>query len=96
LASPDRVVSKIKKYTISLLPLFLVLIWGVSFNALSVLAFRAGTDIAESLHTTPLIRLLISLGYQLGNLLLPPLVPIILWLYLFRDYAHKLVPKLVK
>lgn len=95
LASPDTVLGKLKKYALSLVPLFLVVIWGVSFNSIGVLAFQAGQQVAEQLNTTPTIRLIISLGLQLGKLIIPPLVPIILWLYLYRDYARELVPRLI-
>jgi len=95
LASPDSILGKIKKYAISIIPLFLVVIWGVFFGTLGVLAFYSGQEIAQQLNTTPTIRLLISLGFQLGKLIIPPLTPIILWLYLYRDYAHQLVPRLV-
>lgn len=95
LASPDTVLGKLKKYLISLVPLFLIVVWGVSFDSVGVLAFKAGPEVAQQLNSTPTIRLLISLGMQLGKLIIPPLVPIILWLYLYRDYAHQLVPRLV-
>lgn len=95
LASPDTILGKIKKYTISLIPLLLVAIWGICFGAIAILAFYSNQEIAQQLHTTPTIRLIISLGWQLGKLIIPPLVPVILWLYLYRDYAHKLVPRLV-
>lgn len=95
LASPDSIMGKIKKYAISLIPLFLIAIWGVSFAAIAILAFYSNPEIAQQLHTTPTIRLIISLGWQLGKLIIPPLVPVILWLYLYRDYAHQLVPRLV-
>lgn len=96
LASPDSIMGKVKKYLISLIPLFLIAIWGVSFGAVAILAFYTNQEIAQQLHTTPTIRLIISLGYQLGKLIIPPLTPIIVWLYLYRDYAHKLVPRLVR
>ena len=95
LASPDSILGKVKKYALSLIPLFLIAIWGVSFGAIAVLAFYSNQEIAQQLHTTPTIRLIISLGWQLGKLIIPPLVPVILWLYLYRDYAHQLVPRLV-
>jgi len=94
LASPDSILGKLKKYALSLTPLFLIAIWGVCFGAIAVLAFYSNQEIAQKLHTTPTIRLIISLGWQLGKLIIPPLVPVILWLYLYRDYAQKLVPKL--
>jgi hypothetical protein len=96
LASPDTILGKIKKYAVAIIPLFLIVIWGVGFDAISVLAFRSSTEVAQQLNTTPTIRLILSLGYQMGKLIIPPLVPVVLWLYLYRDYAHKLVPKLVK
>ncbi len=96
LASPDTYLGKLKKYAISLIPLFLVALWGVVFSAFGILAFQSTPEIAQQLHTTPTIRLIISLGFQLGKLIIPPLTPIILWLYLYRDYAYQLVPKLLK
>jgi len=95
LASPDTIFGKIKKYALSLVPLFLVAIWGGCFSAIAILAFYSNQEIAQQLHTTPTIRLIISLGWQLGKLIIPPLTPVILWLYLYRDYAHQLVPRLV-
>ena len=95
LASPDSIPGKIKKYALSLIPLFLIVIWGVSFAAISTVAFYSGPEIAKALNTTPAIRLFLSLGFQLGKLIIPPLTPIILWLYLYRDYAHQLVPRLI-
>lgn len=94
LASPDSVLGKIKKYAISIIPLFLVVLWGVVFGTFGVLAFHLGQEVAQQLHTTSTTRLIISLGFQLGKLMIPPLVPIILWLYLYRDYARQLVPRL--
>lgn len=94
LASPDSILGKIKKYTISIIPLFLVVLWGVSFSTFGILAFNLGQEVAQQLNTTSSIRVLISLGMQLGKLMIPPLTPIILWLYLYRDYARQLVPRL--
>ena len=94
LASPDTILGKIKKYAISIIPLFLVVLWGVVFGAFGVLAFHLGQEVAQQLNTTSTTRLIISLGFQLGKLMIPPLTPIILWLYLYRDYARELVPRL--
>ncbi len=94
LASPDTIVGKIKKYAISIIPLFLVVLWGVVFGTFGVLAFHLGQEVAQQLNTTSTTRLIISLGFQLGKLMIPPLAPIILWLYLYRDYARQLVPRL--
>lgn len=96
LASPDTILGKIKKYAISIIPLFLVVLWGVFFSTFGVLAFHLGQEVAQQLNTTSSTRLIISLGFQLGKLMIPPLVPIILWLYLYRDYARELVPRLFK
>ncbi len=96
LASPDSLLGKVKKYALGIVPLFLVAIWGVCFGALGVLAFYSGQEVAQQLHTTPTIRLVISLGFQLGKLIIPPLTPIVLWLYVYRDYAGKLVPRLLR
>ena len=71
----------------------LIIIWGDSFAAISIISFYSDPEMAKALNKTPTIRLFLSLGFQLGKLIIPPLTPIILWLYLYRDYAHQLVPR---
>ena len=38
----------------------------------------------------------IAVGYQMGSLVLPTIVPIIIWLFLYRDFIVQFVPTLQK
>ena len=53
--------------------------WGIAFDLLVQLAARLGPDVAAQARLLGWQREAIALGYQLGSLVFPTLVPIILW-----------------
>jgi len=57
----------------------LIQVWGVVWQALKMLAFNFGEDAHQVVMATGISDELIALCYQLGVLIFPPLVPIILW-----------------
>jgi len=57
----------------------LIQVWGVVWQALKMLAFNFGEDAHQVVINAGVSEELIALCYQLGVLILPPLVPIILW-----------------
>lgn len=57
----------------------LVQVWGVVWQSLKMLAFNFGDDAHQVVINAGISDELIALCYQLGVLILPPLVPIILW-----------------
>jgi hypothetical protein len=57
----------------------LVQVWGVFWQSLKMLAFNFGEDARQVVMEAGVSEELIALCYQLGVLILPPLVPIILW-----------------
>lgn len=57
----------------------LVQVWGVVWQSLKMLAFNFGADAHNVVITAGISEELIALCYQLGALILPPLIPIILW-----------------
>ncbi|MDX2418305.1 MAG: exosortase H-associated membrane protein [Xanthomonadales bacterium] len=57
----------------------LVQVWGVVWQSLKMLAFNFGEDAHQVVTAAGISDELIALCYQLGVLILPPLVPIILW-----------------
>lgn len=59
--------------------IMLVQVWGVVWQSLKMLAFNFGTDAHNVIISAGISEELIALCYQLGALILPPLVPIILW-----------------
>lgn len=57
----------------------LVQVWGVVWQTLKMLAFNFGPDAHQVVVDAGVADELIALCYQLGVLIFPPLVPIILW-----------------
>ncbi len=57
----------------------LVQVWGVVWETLKVLAFNFGPTAHQVVADAGISDELIALSYQLGALIFPPLVPVILW-----------------
>lgn len=59
--------------------IMLVQVWGVVWQTLKMLSFNFGADAHQMVIDAGISDELIALCYQLGVLIFPPLVPIILW-----------------
>ena len=59
--------------------IMLIQVWGVVWQSLKMLAFNFGPDAHQLVADAGISDELIALCYQLGVLIFPPLVPIILW-----------------
>ncbi|MGA9574242.1 MAG: exosortase H-associated membrane protein, partial [Lysobacterales bacterium] len=73
---------KLKKLYVLLggyVAVMLIQVWGVVWQSLKMLAFNFGDDAHQVVVNAGISDELIALCYQLGVLILPPLVPIILW-----------------
>lgn len=57
----------------------LIQVWGVVWQSLKMLAFNFGPDAHQVVIDAGISIELIGLCYQLGVLIFPPLVPVILW-----------------
>ena len=57
----------------------LIQVWGVVWQTLKMLAFNFGADAHQVVTDAGISDELIALCYQLGVLIFPPLVPVILW-----------------
>jgi hypothetical protein len=57
----------------------LIQVWGVVWQSLKMLAFNFGEDAHRVVMEAGISDELIALCYQLGVLIFPPLVPVILW-----------------
>jgi len=57
----------------------LIQVWGVVWQTLKMLAFDFGADAHQVVIDAGIPDELIALCYQLGVLILPPLVPVVLW-----------------
>jgi len=57
----------------------LIQVWGVVWQVLKTLSFNFGADAHQLVSDAGISDELIALCYQLGVLIFPPLVPVILW-----------------
>jgi hypothetical protein len=57
----------------------LIQVWGVVWQTLKMLAFNFGPDAHQLVIDSGISDEVIALCYQLGVLIFPPLVPIVLW-----------------
>jgi len=57
----------------------LIQVWGVVWQSLKMLSFNFGADAHQLVSDAGISDELIALCYQLGVLIFPPLVPVILW-----------------
>lgn len=86
LAVPEEQEIKPLPIGVGLILLFLVQLWGVVFDSLKTLLFSFGPDIAAKVSTSPLAITGVAYGYQLGTLILPVVVPVMLWLWIYQAY----------
>ena len=63
--------------------------WGIAFDFLAQVGAKMGPEIAAQAGLTG-AREAIALAYQLGNLLFPSLVPVIVWVALERPFIEAL------
>jgi hypothetical protein len=64
-------------------------VWGVAFDLLAQ-ALRLGPDIATQIHAQGWRAEGVAIGYQLGSLLFPTLVPVLLWVGFCRAFVSRL------
>lgn len=63
--------------------------WGIAFDFLAQVGAKMGPEIAAQAGLLQ-AREAIALGYQLGNLLFPSLVPVMVWVWLERPFVEAL------
>ena len=79
MASGVSILRKIGILLIGYVCIMLVQVWGVVWGSLKMLAFNFGPEALQVINDAGISSELIALCYQLGTLIFPPLVPIILW-----------------
>jgi len=63
--------------------------WGIAFDLLSQLAISLGPEIAAQAGLADWRREVIALAYQVGALMLPSLVPVMLWAAFNRTFMAR-------
>lgn len=79
MASGVKFLKKMLVLIAGYLAILLVQVWGVVWESLKMLAFNFGADAHQLTLEAGIADELIALCYQLGVLIWPPLVPVILW-----------------
>jgi hypothetical protein len=79
MASGDRLLRKAGVLLAGYVCVMLIQVWGVVWESLKKLAFNFGPDAHQVVIDAGISDELIALCYQLGVLIFPPLIPIILW-----------------
>ncbi len=72
-----------------LLALFQV--WGVCFDGLKTLLFTLGPEISAQMAFSSLAMEAVALAYQLGYLILPSVLPLVIWVVQYRAYLAEMV-----
>jgi hypothetical protein len=76
---------RVLHWLLGMVVLLVVQVFGISTEILKVIAFQLGADGRAALDFEPWGYDALALAYQLGYLMLPPVVPIMMWLVQFRS-----------
>ena len=79
MASGVSLVRKLLVITGGYLAIMLVQIWGVVWQSFKMLTFNFGPEAHQAVIDAGIPDELVALCYQLGVLIFPPLIPVILW-----------------
>lgn len=96
LATPYSPYEKLDDITYGLLVVVLAQTWGIVFEALSSLLLKADIGVATQAHALlpwtqgDIFLNLVALGYQLGFLILPAVVPIAFWIMRHQGLLERL------
>lgn len=91
MAAPITGAQRLKQFAIGVPVLWLVVSWGAVFDALYLLQFRAGPLGEAALQQAGIATNIVGLGYQFGYLILPPVIPIVMWIGLNSAFLQELV-----
>jgi hypothetical protein len=79
------------------LPLLLVAqVWGVCFDVLKTLLYTLGPEVSQRMAFSSIEMDGVALGYQLGYLILPSVLPMTIWVVQYRSYLAEMVWGLAK
>ncbi len=95
LAVPGPLGARLVKFLIGALILIPVQVWGVYFEALIRLG-QLIPIVIPTLAATELGRNSIALAYQLGYLILPGVVPVVVWGMFNLEFIRRLTPSLAR
>jgi hypothetical protein len=63
--------------------------WGIAFDFLMQVGIRLGPDVAAQAELSGWRREAVALGYQIGSLILPSFIPVLLWAFFNRLFVER-------
>ncbi len=91
MATPTRGMRRVVQLLIGFAVVTLVTTWGVFWEVWRDMAFLMGPQAAAAVQSTSLSATTIALGYQLGYLMFPGVIPIAAWILMNRPFIEQLV-----
>lgn len=79
MASNTSLARKLLTMLIGYAAVMVVQIWGVYWQSLKMLTFNFGPEVQQTVLDSGVSVTAIALSYQLGVLIFPPLIPVIIW-----------------
>lgn len=79
MGSNTTLVRKLLTMLVGYLAVMVVQIWGVYWQSLKMLSFNFGPETQQIVLDSGVSATAIALCYQLGALIFPPLIPVIIW-----------------
>jgi hypothetical protein len=67
--------------------------WGIAFDFLAQVGIKLGPEVAAQAGLLGWRSELIALGYQIGSLIFPSLVPVVLWAVSSREFIGSVLSK---
>lgn len=94
LSSPNNPIKLGRNIGLSIVLLLPVQLWGVYFDFLKSLFLQTPSHLIG--HTIPEQWQLemIGISYQIGALVLPPVAPLVIWLFLYKQFIIQFIPSL--
>jgi hypothetical protein len=90
LASPSEEGVKWRQWLVGMSILLFTQTWGVSFDILKTLLFNLGDEVSQALAFTAIQVELTALAYQLGNLIMPMVMPVIIWSIQYHEFILRM------
>ncbi len=91
MATPIPARRRMAQIAIAFVVIWISQAFGIVAESLKTLAFDAGASGASAVAATGPARSVIAVAYQFGSLILPGVVPIVLWIGLNRGFIDRLV-----
>jgi len=94
LSSPFSPLKTAFNLTLYLFTSFPFQLFGICFEFMKTLFLQTPKELTNNTILAPWQLDSIAVSYQMGSLVLPTITPIIIWLFLYRDFIVQFVPSL--